>query len=79
MFKYKVLTTCHVGGRRCREGEVVEFNDPIKNKYLEPTDVEKTKINKRPDEAPLSSLSKKTKITTGMAAGLKDEELGDGV
>ena len=74
--KYKVLKTCHAGGRKCIEGTVVEM-DKIDNKYLELIKAPKKEAKK--DDAPkgqgqtLASLAPKNDLKTGMNAK-KDEE-----
>lgn len=71
-YKYKVLETCHAGGRMCRKGAVIEFKDKVNNKYLEQVNDNDIIILKKEGQ-PLSSLNKKPRITTGMAANIKDE------
>ncbi len=68
--KYKVLKKCHAGGRICREGEIVSFQDAVDNKYLEAVSVKTpvAKKEKTPDQKPLSSLAQKPAPKTGMAA-----------
>ena len=68
--KYKVLETCHAGGRMCRKGQVVEFKDAVDNKYLEKVS-NFVKVTKKKEGQALRDLSKKTKSTTGMSAKRK--------
>lgn len=76
--KYKVLETCHTGGRFCRKGTIVEFPEEVVNEYLEPITEKQIKEEKekevkvKPKQA-LKDLGKKEEITTGMAAKRKDE------
>ncbi len=77
--KYKVINTCHAGGRVCREGEIVDVDlgkddkgKAITNRHLEPVKAE-TKVTKSegPKET-LATLGKKpAKVKTGMAAEKK--------
>lgn len=75
--KYKVLETCHAGGRMCRKGAIIESTTEIKNKYLEEVadgGQDAPKKEKNPDQKPLSSLGNKPEIKTGMAAKKKKEK-----
>ena len=75
--KYKVLKTCHAGGRMCREGAIVDFKEKIDNKYLELV-VEKKGAKKEKEEPKkegqsLGDLGKRQKMTTGMSAKRGEE------
>jgi hypothetical protein len=65
--KYKVLKTCHAGGRMCREGTIVEFKTEVDNKYLEPV-AKKTPVPPKREGQTLKDLGKREEPTTGMAA-----------
>ena len=76
--KYEVLTTCHVGGRYCKKGEhgvvnIVDLEANLDSPYLKKVSnfVKVTKPIKQGKA--LSSLGKKPKITTGMAAKRKEK------
>ena len=79
MYKYEILTTCHVGGRMCRAGKdgvvnIVEFRDEIVSPYLKPIGKVKVVEPVKKKGQALSSLGKKPEIITGMAAKRKTKE-----
>ena len=78
MYKYEILTTCHVGGRMCRAGKdgvvnIVEFRDEIFSPYLKLVN-KKVKVTPKKKGQALKDLGKKPIITTGMAAKRKTKD-----